>query len=303
MTVRVLVTRSLFSMTCVALAGLVACTPVVKEEVDQAEVVTYKLVESGTLEVKLRGQVVATETYSIEAGSDGNWVVTATQTPSQEGQNVRNVRMELDSTYKPIRYSEDAVGPSPMGIFISFLPDKTVFNIKKGDEPQISKTVEGEYDLYADPKLYHQQAILARAYLSRNTTEKVEFALLGGDKFIAKQEEPIMVETDQGPVEVLHLRFVLNHGKLREHVFVKADDHQLLKIEAGRGALQVYRSDIPYASELTSRKARKKKAEEEAKPQAAGETAESAGEPASSGAEKASSEAPAGQPAEEVQAQ
>ncbi len=260
MTVRLLESRSFVSLAGIALAGMVACTPVVKEEVNQAEVVTYKLVESGTLQVTLRGQVTATETYTIEAGSDGNWVVTATQTPTQEGQNVRNTRMELNSQFKPIMYSENDEGPMPMGVFVSFLPDKTVFNIKKGDEPQISKTVEGPFDLYADVGLYHHHALLARAYLAKNTTEKLEFALLGGDKLIASQEDPITVETENGPVQVLHLRLVLNKGRLREHVFVKADDHQLLKIEAGRGALQVTRTDIPWASELSSRKARKPRA-------------------------------------------
>ena len=217
MTDRLLGSRSWMVLAGMALAGAVSCTPAVKEEVNQAEVITYKLVESGALEVNLRGEITATETYTVEAGTDGHWVISATQTPKQEGQNVRNIRMELDKTFKPIMYSETDEGPNPMGVFISFLPDKTIFNIKQGDNPQVSKTVEGPFDLYADVGLYHHHGLLARAYLAKNTTDKVEFTMLGGQKMIAKQGKPLTVDTPDGPVTVLHIRMILptDRGQLQ----------------------------------------------------------------------------------------
>ncbi len=300
MTERLLGSRSWMVLAGIALAGTVSCTPAVKEEVNQAEVVTYKLVESGTLEVALRGQVTATENYTIEAGSDGHWVVNATQTPKQEGQNVRNIRMELNASFKPIMYSENDEGPNPMGVFISFLQDKTIFNIKQGDNPQVSKTVEGPFDLYADVGLYHHHGLLARAYLAKNTTDKVEFTMLGGQKMIAKQAQPMTVDTPDGPVKVLHIRMILptDRGQLREHLFVKADDRQLLKIEAGRGALQVYRTDIPWAKDLSSRKAKKAPQQEPENAEATGGRSETRaqpeGQPTDTGTEPTESAQPAG---------
>mgnify|MGYP000514457266 CR=1 FL=1 len=171
--------RPALSAVVLSLAG---CASTSVQEVTKEETITYKTVDDGTLNVMANNQPYATEQYTIEKGSDGNWTATALVKPAQPEQPTRDVRLELGQNMQPLTYSEETQGASPLKVFISFGADKATVLVKQGSAPEANKEMAGVFDVFLGDGLFHHPALLVRNHVAKNTTTPSEFKLFAGTK-------------------------------------------------------------------------------------------------------------------------
>ncbi len=251
----------------IALSGC-ATTKTDRENVQMTEVVTYKRVDDGTLNVIVQGKPWTSEHYEMEAGSDGTWTVSINVTPSQPELNSREILYQLGPGMKPVSYSEDSTGPSPVKFYIGFMPGKASIRVKQGDAAEALSELEGDFDavmsefLLNDPRLglFSLNGLIARKYVESGQTGPVEYKVLGGQQpLVVNELDNDSIEHEGAELTLRHFTMDATGGRFVQHVWTRADNMRLVKVQIPR-ALDAANTDYPGAATLRAKRTKKKAA-------------------------------------------
>ena len=215
------------------LAAVPACVPVSSVKLDEQAVISYSTVDSGILKVNVGKNPISEEAFTLEKGTDGTWVAAAKVTPVQPDAPVRDVRLELTKTYRPLTYSEEQAGANGLKVFISFGEDSASITVKQGEAAENNKTISGKFDVFTGDQLWHHPGLLARAYAEMNSTEPKSFTLFGdpGLPVQIKEEASESFDSDGKSMEARHFVLDVDSGKLTEHVWLAKADLKMLRLE------------------------------------------------------------------------